>query len=153
MPDRRIKVPADKMDVINRLVASEETTGPFRLQADVMAFAAAVGALLDRDKQFTDSSKEPIRHEVFERHGYGTMMGMLAITKEKDPVVLADDEVNEERRAVIFESYANAGLEFLREELKGSVDDTETLLMLLNRERQQAKDVDGDDFDLRSMLQ
>ncbi len=153
MADRRIRVPSDKMGVVERLVASDSTTGPFRLQADVLAFAAALGAAREVSKPFEESPKEPIRQEVFERHGYGTLMGMLAVNKEQSPSLLADTDEMDDRRATIFENYANAGLEILREELKGAVDDTEVVLMLLTKERRAEDEEEDEDFDLRSILQ
>src|SRR5262245_18147300 len=102
MADRRIKVPPDKMEVIERLVAADGTTGPFRLQADVLAFAAALGAARNKFSPFDKSPKEPIRQQVFEDHGYGTLINILAVNKDNDPSLLGSTDEMDDRRATIF---------------------------------------------------
>lgn len=153
MADRRIRMPKDKADFVKQLTNGDGTSGPFRLQADVLAFAASLGANRDCFTEFSDTTKDPIRYEVFERQGYDTLINLLAIYKEKDPLVLADNDEMEDRRATIFEEYANCGLQLLQEELKGSVDYARDLLLLLAKERTK-KDRGADEgFDLANLIE
>src|SRR5262245_21809888 len=122
MIDRRVRFAKDKVEIIKELVASEQTTGPFRLQADVLAFAAALGATRRFPIELGEATTEPIRQEVFDRQGYDTLINLLAVHHADDPLVLADSDEMEDRRITIFEEYANGGLQILQEELKGSVD-------------------------------
>ena len=136
MADRRIGYSKDKIEIIERLVSNEDNTGPFRLIADVLVFAAALGLKRNRRASLTSSCAEPIRHEVFTRHGYDTMMNLLALqAPDGGPEVLAESPDTVDRRAIIFEEYANGGLEILQEELKGVVNCLETTLLLINTER------------------
>jgi len=65
--------------------------------------------------------------------------------------VLADSEEAEESRIKIFEEYANAGLEIIDNELKGSVDHLERILLFLSSERAEMRKQD-DNFDLSNLL-
>ncbi|MGB7439572.1 MAG: DNA phosphorothioation-associated protein 4, partial [Coleofasciculaceae cyanobacterium] len=58
---------------------------------------------------------------------------------------------SEEKRQQIFEEYANGGLEILRDELRGAVDYTERLLLILSSERFKQESPE-DDFDLSLFL-
>lgn len=69
----RIRVAKDKADLVKALTISEGTTGPFQTYADVMVFAATLGAKRKKRSPLgTISSKEPapIGLEVFVSRGY-----------------------------------------------------------------------------------
>lgn len=151
MADRRIRIPDGKGDLVRRLMPSSDGTGPFRYQVDVLAFAAAVGANRDRWIPVEDSDGEPIRQEVFDRQNYTPLINLLAVLKEGDARVLADIDEMEEKRAEIFEGFANGGLEILAEELRGSSDHLETLVLLLAEQGSEAQGEPGE-FDLRDLL-
>jgi len=149
--ERRIRYAKDKADVIKRLVASDETTGPFQLNADVLVFAAAFGLSRNKLAALGDVLGEPIRQEVFDRKGYDTFMNLLAVHAETDPTVLSDADEMIERRARIFEEYANGGLEQIQEELKGAVDCLESILLMISAQRKaEVKDVGA--FDLAKLV-
>ena len=149
MPDRRIRVPKGHHEFIQTLLDTSESTGPFRTQADVLAFAAALGARHDQSAEF-DETMEPIRPEVFTRQGHDMLINLLAVNKASEAKVLANSEEMEDLRAKVFEEYANAGLSLLRGNLKGELDFTEGLMLLLKRER-EAED-DESDIDLRDLI-
>jgi dnd system-associated protein 4 len=135
MPERRIGYAKDKTDIIKRLVASEESSGPFELIADALVFAAALGLRRNRRAPLGPAVSEPIRQEVFDRRGYDTMMNLLVLQSDQRAEVLSDSAEATEARAIAFEEYANGGLEILQEELKGAVNTAETTILLINAER------------------
>jgi dnd system-associated protein 4 len=149
--ERRITYAKDKADIIKRLVASEESTGPFRLIADVLVFAAALGLKRKRRIPLGDSVAEPIRQDVFDRQGYDTMMNLVALHADQRPQVLADSDEATNQRASAFEEYANGGLEILREELRGALNTVETVILLINAERIKPED-SGQGFDLAQLV-
>lgn len=151
MLERRLRYAKDKTDVLKRLVAGDETTGPFKLIADVLVFAAAIGLARNRRTQLGDELAEPIRQEIFDRQGYDTFMNLLAVHAEDSPAVLSDDDEMVERRAKIFEEYANGGLEQIQQELKGAVDCLESILLMISLQRKpEHKDVGA--FDLAKLV-
>ena len=151
MPERRIRYAKDKADVIKRLVAGEDTTAPFRLIADVLVFAAALGLARNKRSVLGEVLGEPIRQEIFDRQGYDTFMNLLAVHAESDPTVLSDADEKIERRALIFEEYANGGLEQIQEELKGAVDTLESILLMISAQRKPRGGEVGT-FDLATLV-
>src|SRR5262245_52148647 len=135
MADRRILIASRQVELVKRLVQSEERTGPFKLQADVLAFAAAFGASRDARSPLGETTRDPIRREVFDRQGYDTLINVLAVHRTKDLLVLADSDAAEDQRATIFEEYACGGLDLIENELKGAVDEQERILLLVAQER------------------
>lgn len=150
MLERRIRYAKDKSELIKKMVAAEDTTGPFKLNADVLVFAASLGLMRGRKQSLMDSVAEPIRQEVFDRQGYDTVMNLIAVYSENDPSVLANTDDMVERRAVAFEEYANGGLEILQEELRGAVDVFEAILLIVNSQRKQTNNEIGT-FDLTKL--
>jgi dnd system-associated protein 4 len=76
MVERRIRFARDKQDLVKRFLSTEDGTGPFRLQADVLAFAASLGAARGRREALPEAVAEPIRQEVFDRQGYDTLINL-----------------------------------------------------------------------------
>jgi len=151
MLERRIRYAKDKGDVIKRLVANEDTTSPFKLIADVLVFAAAFGLARNKRTTLGETLGEPIRQEIFDRQGYDTFINLLAVHAENDPTVLSDADEKVERRARIFEEYANGGLEQIQEELKGAVDSLESILLMISAQRKsEIKEVGA--FDLAKLV-
>lgn len=151
MPERRIGYAKDKSDIIKRLVAGEDSSGPFELIADALVFAAALGLRRNRRVPIGNAVSEPIRQDVFDRRGYDTMMNLVVLQSDQRAQVLGDSDASVEGRATAFEEYANGGLELLQEELKGAVNTTETTILLINAER--VKEADGSKgFDLTQLV-
>lgn len=152
MVERRIRYARDKGDVIKRLVVGEGSTGPFRLIADVLVFAAAFG--LERNKRVPlgETLGEPIRQEIFDRQGYDTFMNLLAVHTENDPTVLSNADESVDRRARIFEEYANGGLEEIQVELRGAVDCLESVLLVISARRRPSAEA-MQPFDLAKLIE
>ncbi len=155
MPANRIRIAKDKAELVQELVNSRGTTGPFSTYADAVAFAAALGARWKKRVPLgTISTKEPapISLEIFISRGYDLAIKLLAIAETKEPKILSTfDSENEEKRLQIFEEYANGGLEILRDELRGAVDYTERILLILSQERFKQQSTD-EEFDLTRFL-
>ena len=152
MADRRIRISRSQANLVKRLLRSEESTGPFRNQADVLAFAASVGVGKQRRRKFSDSTKEPIRYDVFERQNYVPLINLLAVCAENDPRVLAETDQMEDMRATIFEEFASGGLDIIEQELEGTVDDQVGLLMMIGSQRPSDAPPSAEEFDLGKFL-
>jgi len=151
MADRRIRISKEMAELVDRLSSDEDGDAPFRLKVDVLAFAAALGASKGIYEPFADSTKEPIRQDVFDRRGYDTMMNLLAVYRDNDPKVLASNDEMEDRRATIFEEYANGGLKVVREKIKGARNYLDALLLVVQEERERDSE-EADDFDLTEFV-
>jgi dnd system-associated protein 4 len=151
MADHRIRFAKDKAELIKQLTVAGEHNGPFRLIVDVLVFAATLGLYHNRREALNDASGEPIRQEVFDRQGYDTVMNLIAVHAEKSPNILANTEEMTAKRAIIFEEFANGGLEILREELRGAVDYLETTLLLIASQQQKCSEPLGG-FDLGRLI-
>ena len=154
MGANRIRVAKDKAELVKSLVVSESSTGPFQTYADAMVFAAALGAKRKKRSPLGTIAKEPspIALEVFVSRWYDRVLKLLAIAETQDTKILSPtDEIAEEKRIHIFEEYANGGLDILRDELRGAVDYSERLLLILTSERFK-KEVPQESFDLRRFL-
>ncbi|NEP58751.1 MAG: DNA phosphorothioation-associated protein 4 [Symploca sp. SIO2G7] len=155
MGANRIRIAKDKADLVQALTVSKDTTGPFQTYADVVVFAATLGAQKNRRIPLgTISKKEPapIGLEIFVSRGYDLVLKLIAIAVTKDTKIISpSDNVAQEKRIRIFEEYANGGLEILRDELRGAVDYSEQLLLLLSAERFK-EELTEDSFDLSRFL-
>lgn len=154
MGANRIRVAKDKAELVKALVDDPGTTGPFQTYADVMVFAAALGAKRKKRSPLSAIAKEPapIALEIFLSRGYDRVLKLLAIAETKEAKILSSfDEAAEEERTRIFEEYANGGLEILRDKLRGAVDYTDQLALVLASEREK-KEQPEEEFDLSRFL-
>jgi dnd system-associated protein 4 len=152
MADKRIKIAKDKAKLVKDLKASDDTTGPFQTYVDVMVFAAALGAKRKKRVPLVEFARDldPIRRDYFDNNRCELLINLLAIAETQDQKILADEEKADEQRIKVFEEYANGGLEILQYELRGAVDYSERILLILSSERiQQQPD---EDFDLSRFL-
>jgi dnd system-associated protein 4 len=151
----RVRVAKDKAELIQALLDIQENTGPFQTYADVVAFAASLGAKFNKKEPLLEiSTKEPapINLDVFISRGYDWLIKLLAITTTNDPSILSVyNHEAEKERITIFEEYANGGLEILRNELKGSADYTERILLIMGETR-LTQDISSGEFDLTKFL-
>lgn len=152
MAANRIKIAKDKVELVKSLVASNEKTAPFQTYVEVMIFAAALGAKHRKRVLIGEIAKDlsPLRQDYFTSN-FTLIINLLAITQTKDINTLSDDETADEQRIHIFEEYANGGLEILQTELRGAVDYSERLLLILSSERFQ-KEQQEEEFDLNKFL-
>ena len=153
MADRRIHIANDKTDFIKSLLIGENDKGLFNYQYDVLSFAAVLGANKNRKLPLGETSKDPIRQEVFNRQGYDTIINLLAVFNSNDPNILADSDEMEDKRATIFEEYANGGLEILREEVKGSLDYLDDILLMITEQRRKFEGKEEEGFELSQILE
>ncbi|WP_207002076.1 DNA phosphorothioation-associated protein 4 [Trinickia mobilis] len=137
--ERRIRYAKEKQELMRRLLSSEDGTGPFRTQADVLAFAASLGAHRKRREPLPEALGEPIRQEVFDRQGYDTLICLVAVEAEKSPAVLEDSEEMIARRSEIFEEYANGGLAIIANETRGDVNLSQAVLLMISSLRKRAE--------------
>lgn len=150
MADIRVRIPKDKEDIITKLFKGENSKGIYNLKADIITFAASIGYKNNKRLPFTEALENPIRQDVFERQGYDTVINLIAIGETKDPKVLMNTDEAYKNRITIFEEFANGGLEILREELKGTVDILERILLMIKNEKD--KEDESDEFVLSRFL-
>ncbi|MDZ8028217.1 MAG: DNA phosphorothioation-associated protein 4 [Nostoc sp. SerVER01] len=155
MAANRIRVAKDKAELVKSLVASKDTTGPFQTYVEVMVFAAALGVKYKKRVPLGETTKRepsPIPQENFASLGYDLIIKLLGITETRDINILSSrEEQDEDKRTQIFEEYANGGLEILQNELRGSVDYSERLLLVLISERGTKEELE-EEFDLSKFL-
>lgn len=154
MADTRIRIAKDKAELVKALKDGSDLNGPFQTYADIVAFAAMLGARRGVRvplEEISKSDPEPIPQEHFISRKYEKVISLLAVISTQNPKVLSDTEICEEERIRIFEEYSNAGLEIIQNNLSGSVDYLEQLLLLLNSEQHSLKN-SSDAFDLSRFL-
>jgi dnd system-associated protein 4 len=155
MAPSRIKIAKDKVDLVKDLVDAKGNNGPFETYADLLVFAAALGIKYNKRvpiKEISKTEPAPIALEIFISRGYDWAIKLLAINATEDEKSInIYDSAMEEERITIFEEYANGGLEKLREDLRGSVDYTETLLLIINAARFPRESTEVE-FDLSKFL-
>lgn len=150
----RIRVARDKAELVQKLLDTTGTTGAFSTYADVIAFAASMGAKHQRRSPLTEISQSepaPISLEVFISRGYDRLIKLIAVMSTQDIKILSNENSAEANRVLIFEEYANGGLEKLRHELRGAVDYTERLVLIINSER-FSTEANDEEFDLSRFL-
>ncbi|MBN4003517.1 DNA phosphorothioation-associated protein 4 [Nostoc sp. LPT] len=155
MAANRIRVAKDKAELVKSLVASKDTTGPFQTYVEVMVFAAALGVKNKKRVSLGETTKRepsPIPQENFASLGYDLIIKLLGINETQDMNILSSrEEQDEDKRTQIFEEYANGGLEILQNELRGAVDYSERLLLILSYEKFQESSAEFE-FDLRKFI-
>ncbi|MEO0012536.1 MAG: hypothetical protein RLZZ535_925 [Cyanobacteriota bacterium] len=150
----RIKIAKDKAELVQRLLDEKRTTGMFSTYADVIAFAASLGVKHQRRSPIAEVSQTepaPISLEVFISRGYERLIRLIAVVSTEDIKVLSSEAESAEAVILIFEEYANGGLEKLQQELRGAVDYTDRLVLILNAER-FSQEVNNEEFDLSRFL-
>ena len=150
----RVKVAKDKAELVQKLLDTKQGTGPFQTYADAIAFAASFGVKHKHRVPLTEISLNepaPISLEVFISRGYDQTIKLIAVAETQELQILAANGEVEAQRISIFEEYANGGLEKLRDELRGAVDYTERLLLILSAARFPEATTE-EEFDLSRFL-
>ncbi len=152
MAANRIRIAKDKTDLVKALVELNEKTAPFQTYVEVMIFAAALGAKHKKRVPLEEIAKDlsPVRQDYFASN-YTLLINLLAINETQNIDVLGDDEIADDKRIHIFEEYANGGLEILQNEVRGAVDYSERMLLILSSERFQ-QEQQKEEFDLSEFL-
>jgi len=110
----------------------ELTDGPFERMADALVFAACI-ALPRLSRRPVDKKAEPIRLNIFEDRGHMPFLELLAFCAAEDLEILADDQLA--ARVLIFEEFANGGLEILEAQRGLHTDWAEACFSLLQEYR------------------
>jgi dnd system-associated protein 4 len=161
MSENRIRVARDKSELVKSLIGSTDNNSPFQTYADAMLFAAVLGAKQHRRVPLGEISKKepgPISIEIFISRGYDPVMKLIAIAATENINVISPDRSDfEQQRINIFEEYANGGLEILEQELRGAVDYTERILLMLSApidalNTGSITENSSEEFDLRKFL-
>ena len=134
----RVQFDVEYLKFINDLVKSTGT-GPFSTRANVLGFAAAYclhngGTPTKISTRITTKlGADPIRLEVLGNKDTNLMefIYMLAFIATDDPKILDNTYEKEYERLSVFEEFANTGLNMLRNKLRGSVDYTKDILILI----------------------
>lgn len=112
---RRVRRPKDKTELIERLIQADS---PFTTMRDVLIFAAGVGWNRKHRLSF-EGTEEPIHWATMtSRAGVEPLINMLALSQSDDVTILAESRFDE--RILIFEEYANGGLEVIGELLNNT---------------------------------
>lgn len=154
MIDRRIRIPKAHALLIDALFGDkdDDLNGPFKTKASVLGFAAALGASEGDPIPFSETEGDPIRKSVFDRAGYESLINILAVSYTKDPNVLSNSDEMEEKRAQIFEGYANRGLNKLQNILMGENDYMNGIrLLILNKRQTTGSSID--DLNITYLIQ
>lgn len=154
MIETRIKVARDKANLVKELKTSNNPNAPFYNYVDVIVFAAVLGAKRNKRVPLLDFSKAepaPIPREQFINNGYDMIINLLAVCETKQQSILVYNQDSNDERQLIFEEYANGGLEILQDELRGVVDYSEQILLFLLSEKLKVDSVENE-FDLSKFL-
>jgi dnd system-associated protein 4 len=156
MADIRVKVAKDKAELVVALTANRDTTGPFQTYADAIAFAAAYGYHYRHRVPIREVAKKepgPISSDIFIARGYDFLIDLIALTSTGNIQILQPQQPDFERqKLLIFEEYANGGLELLEKTLQGAINYTDRLLLAMDRPPESNTSV-PEDFDLRWFLE
>ena len=127
----------------------------------MILFAAVLGAKHKQRLPLGEISKKepgPINSDIFIARGYDAVIKLIAIAATENINVISPDRADfEQQRIHIFEEYANGGLEILDRELRGAVDYTERILLMLSAttssiDRSLPTNDGAAEFDLRKFL-
>jgi len=143
---RRINYAKCHEALLNDLVRSSESTGPFETKAKCLVYAASFGASFgpkDGRKSLPEKKGESIRYDVFANQDFEDLIGSLAVFATKDIKILDDSEDTANERVTIFEEFANCGLERLGAELKGEANKTDGIALLLSKNYSGRVNEDG----------
>ena len=136
---RRITYAKCHAGLIDELVRSKDSTGPFDTKARCLVYAAGYGASFGPEKgrkELPEKTAEPLRYSTFsDLENFEEFILSLSILVKQDIKILEDkvgDDTIVNSRISIFEEFANYGLERLGEELKSDHDKTDGIKLLLS---------------------
>ncbi len=147
----RIQIAIDKAEFVRSLRANESGEGVFLTYGDVLAFAAALGFHYKKRVSFEKASRrdpDPVLQEQFRD---ASLISLLAFAETQNAKILSLDEESDQQRAKIFQEYANGGLEILQEQLRGSVNYGEQILLFLESIKKD-QNLSFEEFDLTKFL-
>jgi len=106
---------AERFDAILKLLKDEEKI--FSSYKDVLVFAACLAKSRGQVKEEFSKSSEPVPLHVFNGEFDMTVISAIAISEPNDCEVKFLSEENQDRKILIFEEYAAAGLKIIEEEV------------------------------------
>ncbi len=135
---RRINYAKCHEGLLNELVRSKDSSGPFETKAKCLIYAASFGASFGVEKgrkPLPDKKAEAIRYDIFACQDFEDLICSLAIFATKDIKILENNEDSDagDQRVTIFEEFAHYGLERLEAELKGEANKTDGIALLLSK--------------------
>lgn len=133
---RRINYAKSHEALLNQLVRSNDSSGPFETKAKCLVYAASFGAsfgAVDGRKPLPEKKGESIRYDVFADQEFEDLICSLAVFATKEIKILENNEDTANERVTIFEEFANCGLERLDAELKGEANKTDGIALLLSK--------------------
>ena len=129
---------------MQKLPGTERTL--FQTIRELLCFAALLGYSENRrlplDK---DKGVEDVSYQQFERGDAEDLIYLIALAETKDPEILKDGE--ESRCAIIFEEYANGGLQIIQQSMLqggGEYPDRDILELLKERDYLNIDDEEPD---------
>lgn len=135
-------------NLLNELVRSDKSTGPFETKAKCLTYAASFGASFGAEKgrKPLEGTKMDLRYDAFSSRDFEDFIGSLAVFATKDIKLLENNEETDTERVRIFEEFANYGLERLSAELKGEHRKTDGIALLISRSYSEKAEGDGIDW-------
>ena len=155
MSSKGLRRPKDFEKLIESLVRKgdgEREEAPFETYANLMVFAAVVGARFC-EENFCDNFKtygEPIRCDILRQKIQ--IIDILAACKKNDLNVLTDDDDGKEKN-MIFEGYAYAGLKKINSIVGRSGFALENLINFVQKNMEnEGGHPKGEEVDLSSLI-
>jgi len=123
----------------------------FETYADFLAFAASFAAAesdLISVSNRSMNNPDPIEYQIFLNRNYGPLIDLIAAFKLGDIKSLSGTEDGTNARIEIFEGFANAGIQILKEKLSAHHDKLSGLELILQKYRPSESD---DELDLSTL--
>ena len=134
---RRVRRPKDKEKLTTRLVDEKV----FETYRDALAFAAALGYAKNTRRAF-DQTAEPIPWSVFSGAGHEALVNILSVMSTHDFEILSAERFDE--RLLVFEEFANGGLQILEERLARAERQSLDVVLELIMECEGPRDTGGE---------
>jgi dnd system-associated protein 4 len=131
---RRFHRAKDKQEVIDALFANGK--GPFSQIWQIIIFATCLGFRLGRREPLGEcDSSVAIPPSVFLNNcpSWPGLGYLISLVESTDPHILNMDDATDEKRIILLEEYANAGLAIIREEVEGKDYSLDGIIQLVNK--------------------
>ena len=144
----RINYDKSHEGLLNELVRSDKTSGPFETKAKCLTYAASYGSEFgpEKGRKPISGTKMDLRYDAFSSRDFEDFICSLAVYATKDIKLLETNEETATERVRIFEEFANCGLERLAAELKGEANKTDGIALLISKSKSQKVEEDGIDW-------
>lgn len=133
--------------ILNELVRSEKSTGPFETKLKCLTYAASFSTSFGPEK-----GRKPLLGTKKDLGGvtlssdFEDFVGALAVFATQDIKLLENNEKTAAERLRIFEEFAHSGLERLSAELKGEANKTDGIALLISKSYSEKVEEDGIDW-------